>query len=566
MMHVAEHYIRPCTNKLIDCVAYRAGEERQAFSKAALPYCLLSGLVLSSARLVAYVAPIKMAALFYVVGAVALIECVWTVITRLPHYRLKKFLRSEHVRELSGLHVNQRIPEKLEKFIDKLTENEINCLTEKLLLWAVMSKEAPGETVEKKLFSFLKKERYSLVRDAVFVPFLEAAIPSSILTQVAVFKDETSYNLTALMYAACAGNLALVRLLIRAGASLTDQNTLSRMAIHDAIDAGYIELFESILPPGGMTALMYVVSCAGYAFDYAQRLELVKRLLKNDGAVVADRNPMNGMTPLMYAAAYGDMKLVQALLDAGALLTDRDFNGMTPLMHAIKNSPNHIRGAEIIAGLFNAGSPLTDRDHQGETVLMYAVRLEACRASIEPSTELVQKLLTYPSIQERLEEQNLEGMTALLITMQQEGKSSLPIMHALIQAGANFSEITSRLPLMRKRPVETALILLMGGWRLQNIDEEGKTCVFDDIEATINGKITTNETEQIGQKIAYSKLLLTLRYLRSKELAGDDIKQCLFKLAETSFKFTEKNPHATTNYLNFKLIKKLLHKEMKRMM
>jgi ankyrin repeat protein len=75
-----------------------------------------------------------------------------------------------------------------------------------------------------------------------------------------------------------------------------------------------------------------------------------------------------GRTPLHYAAAEGDVTLVEELLKSGANPAVADDNGWTPLHFAAKNYK-----PEVVRALLAAGAPVDSRDLHGNTPLSKAV-------------------------------------------------------------------------------------------------------------------------------------------------------------------------------------------------
>lgn len=76
----------------------------------------------------------------------------------------------------------------------------------------------------------------------------------------------------------------------------------------------------------------------------------------------------DGRTALHYAAADGDVRVVERLLDAGADPNAPDRNGWTPLHFAAQAS-----AADAVAALLRAGATTEPRDQFGNTPLWRAV-------------------------------------------------------------------------------------------------------------------------------------------------------------------------------------------------
>lgn len=831
-----ETYIRSCTNKMVD-LCYRGDAHRKKFPKAIAPYVVLSGLVLSSAKLVVRYAPAVLALPCRVVAALVLARLGWKILSvntlsppstihpeaskteekpiesiekelkpplsenahavyqiflqhgsmngirakdelelqvcdarmvyglinmfkMTPQDKLKEFcLASIQVRELIGLSKGEGLPEKVNKLFNTLTREECESLMKMLFLWSAHSKKFASEPIEKRVFAFLGEIDHLVGH--VFFTLLDAAYPWQILSQVVSLRNSSSQ--TALMHAAQVGNLALARLLMRAGASRTDVNPsdLPNMAFNYAIESGHFEIFLELLPiddlppaepataPAvradrqscinralaqaakkgklevikkllavgvtrnttyqGATALFWAAQSGKIEIvdlllranmspiernvhnlnvrlprDYSgatavfgtlewgapveTRVEILKRLLTaganmlipphnvplinarkdggqtalmtaaelgdlrmveallQEGAIVADRNPDNGMTPLMYAifaqheeliqplldagaplatqdhdgrtalmyaaldfsdgseagraksvnivkkllaagAQVTDRNLVngmtplmyldpgmgtysiemlQALLNAGALLTDRDLNGMTPLMHVISDCAGCAGEVTVVEKLLHAGASGTDVDHRGNTVLMHAIR--------RGYLDILQALLAFREIRETIDQRNGAGESALTIAMQRPPSCCIALMYALIQAGAHVPCGRQLLDdvMMSKRPIETLLVFILSGIYLQAVDEEGKT-LLESVEAAVNERIAIENVQSIKKGMFYSQMLLILKYLQTLEESGGSAKRHLLGLMEGD----------AVDAVNVRVLKKRLKKTMK---
>ena len=75
----------------------------------------------------------------------------------------------------------------------------------------------------------------------------------------------------------------------------------------------------------------------------------------------------NGMTPLIYAAGYDNIEIVNAIIESGASINAKDWNGNTALMRAAMNGYN-----EIVNALLQAGADVHAENNSGYTALMIA--------------------------------------------------------------------------------------------------------------------------------------------------------------------------------------------------
>eukprot|EP00945_MAST-04E_sp_MAST-4E-sp1_P006523 g6523.t1 len=101
--------------------------------------------------------------------------------------------------------------------------------------------------------------------------------------------------------------------------------------------------------------------------------------LNRDGMDVIHRQNRNGVTPLMLAASYGQLEIMESLLEKGAKITDRDNAGRTTLMWAARC--NCYEAVEMILQ-FQKGETLEDKNMHGMTAFDEAFhrKQEECMA------------------------------------------------------------------------------------------------------------------------------------------------------------------------------------------
>ena len=201
-----------------------------------------------------------------------------------------------------------------------------------------------------------------------------------------VFFPKTKGDFTAMMFAAQAGDLESVKLLLAAGADVNESTPEYGNALVLAVVNGHEDIALHLLEQGadpkvkdgyGMTALHWAVqeglarlygmpSRTDRFWIFPNSARLVKALLDNgadpDARMQHDMPPYDihrfarsrnndipqvrfaGATPILFAAAIGDMDVIKLLLDAGADPNIAGFEskrviassgpGMTPLMAA----------------------------------------------------------------------------------------------------------------------------------------------------------------------------------------------------------------------------------------
>ena len=228
----------------------------------------------------------------------------------------------------------------------------------------------------------------------------------------------------SLLYQACKGTLSAVRQILQ-----TDRTTLLDVdnqygwcALSRALRGGHysnerIEIIRTLLVAGanpdqeddvGISPAQYAASLivlqdgepeflAGLArlFPVASRLDdmdftylhklvlkyckvdLVAALQSSSPEILAHVNTRDcfGRTPLLYAANQGDVDSVQALLDAGASLHEKDANGLSAMHYAASSTlETHVR---LIDLLLAAGADKNSTDARGFTVVHAAARRNA---------------------------------------------------------------------------------------------------------------------------------------------------------------------------------------------
>lgn len=173
-----------------------------------------------------------------------------------------------------------------------------------------------------------------------------------------------------LMYAAQKGNIAMMTILLDAGANVFAKDNGGKL-LEFAIDSNSADVI-TILFDKGVTfsreeigqALVLTAHVVDNPHDC---LAMVKILLENGADVNAHNN--QGTTALTYAAVKGKAEVVEALLIAGANPNARDNDTETVLMWAAA-----VGHTSIIQRLLQAGAEVNSQTDNGGTALRWAVK------------------------------------------------------------------------------------------------------------------------------------------------------------------------------------------------
>jgi len=165
-----------------------------------------------------------------------------------------------------------------------------------------------------------------------------------------------NYGSSPLAEAVKVANARLVEMLLDAGSNVEVPNHEGQTALMLAARAGSLDVAALLVRHGanvnarekwrGQTALMWAVdarSAEMTRFLISHKADVNARAMANDWPTQLTGEPRNqyrptgGLTPLLYAARSGCTDCVQALLDAGANVSQPNPDGVTPLMVAIDN-------------------------------------------------------------------------------------------------------------------------------------------------------------------------------------------------------------------------------------
>ena len=275
-------------------------------------------------------------------------------------------------------------------------------------------------------------------------------------------------------------------------------SSLSRFAVRTKSDAtplyyatlcGFEDLVEHLVVKypqhvdsnGGYYVTPLVAALAGRHFQTA-------RLLHHDGTDINVRGNY-GDTPLSSAARYGDLEMVQVLLDYKANVDARDYGGWAPIhavsigldfiLHNIPQSP-----ADVTQLLLEHDADVNTLNNNGRTPLQIA----AANGTID----VVRVLLEHGA---NVGAQDSEGITALHLAaycraLIMRNKGDVDIVRVLLEHGANVGAqdsegrtalhiaADSRSPLMGDRAgFDIARVLLEHGANVGAQDSEGSTAL-----------------------------------------------------------------------------------------
>jgi len=245
--------------------------------------------------------------------------------------------------------------------------------------------------------------------------------------EIATVLAETALNLdvknksgkTVLMIAASIKEANLAMTLISKGASVNLQDPVGTSALMYAIKLAQFEqhicssafdcvkiLIEgrsnvNIQDKNGISALMLAVS-QGINFNShtsipvdasssmssnEQYLKIVQALIEANAVV--DASDANGITALLFACKNQFSEAIQVLIQSKANVNSTDKKGATALMHTIRSTTTS-RGVDSVKVLLENGACVDVQDQNGETALISCMRLQ-CKASTELATLLIKK-------------------------------------------------------------------------------------------------------------------------------------------------------------------------------
>ncbi|XP_031557765.1 uncharacterized protein LOC116294318 [Actinia tenebrosa] len=216
--------------------------------------------------------------------------------------------------------------------------------------------------------------------------------------------QKTSSKITALHVAAIGGNTAVMEYLLSYGAKIEALDSSYMTPLHGAAASNQASALKFLLDKGakvdalnisGLTAFLFSVkqgnkqaaaallegganikatdmrlrTCFHYAIKF-NALNVLEMLIEKDDGTLLEMKDGGLQTPLHYAAASGNMKIISLLLRNGSYLRARDADEATPLH--IAASFGCVEATDLLARM--SPKSINERDIRGRTPLHCAVQ------------------------------------------------------------------------------------------------------------------------------------------------------------------------------------------------
>lgn len=192
-------------------------------------------------------------------------------------------------------------------------------------------------------------------------------------------------------------------------------------------------------------------------FENGKTLEILKILEEDTKQMKVDLGA--GMTPLHYAAYYGNASVFDYLLQKGADINAKDQRGLAPVWFTVSG-----QRPAMLRKLIALNADLSNKNSQGDNMLF--------RAIMTRNPELVQILLDNGF---DAKQKNAYNMTPI---EHAAGMNSIEIINLLISKGADLRDST-RMPLLQRaavsRGAEVLHYLLDRGFEIDEADRNGRT-------------------------------------------------------------------------------------------
>ncbi len=222
-------------------------------------------------------------------------------------------------------------------------------------------------------------------RDGQGVPMLSHAAKAgnvdlvrALLKAKADVEGTDNAGRTPIMHAAMSKNVEAVQVLVDAGASVSTRDTIGGTALTWASGFGDAASVKELLDAGSdveivgrITGWTPLIWASGFGDPNSIKL------LVDIGANIEVADQLEGATPLIHASRTGKVDGIKALLAAGAKLENKDYNGKTPLLAAAANSGGD---APKVKTLIDGGANIHATDNRGYNALQLARKRTDARA------------------------------------------------------------------------------------------------------------------------------------------------------------------------------------------
>jgi ankyrin repeat domain-containing protein 50 len=175
---------------------------------------------------------------------------------------------------------------------------------------------------------------------------------------------------TPLVYAIWNGHVAVVKLLLKAGASIGMRDDIGGTPLSYAVCNGHNDVLKLLFRKGAKADFGDDISMTLLLSAAKKNQEAVVKLLLETGKTNPDLKDENGRTPLSWSVEKGHETIVKLLLETGKVNPDlKDENGRTPLSWSVE------KGHEtIVKLLLETGKVSPDlEDKSGRTPLSWAL-------------------------------------------------------------------------------------------------------------------------------------------------------------------------------------------------
>eukprot|EP01032_Pedospumella_encystans_P014831 gene14831-17009_t len=275
-------------------------------------------------------------------------------------------------------------------------------------------------------------------------------------------KKDKSGN-TALINAAMAGKVDLVKSLLKGGADINQRGRGGDTALILAAHEGHLDIVNLLLQYPVQLNLKNNTGFTALIIAAARNYTDICAALLDHGANVNMKDKI-GESALQWAAYYNHLPTVHLLFDRGAKPSQRNQDGETALSWA--TSKGH---AAVVSVLLNAGADVNTKDSGGYSPLMIAARAGY--------TEIVRELLQQTQI--KLNSTNLCSASALSYACE-EGHTD--IVALLLQHGAfpnkrGMDETTPLMLAVQAKCAKCVYTLLQHGADRDLANVDGKTAL-----------------------------------------------------------------------------------------